>query len=158
MGTRFWPVGPEKIDWTMDLDVPSFGPLHLRSSVAEIKRHLGRPSNPTWLFTGPLLWYQHGPIIALDGRALASLNIAWEDTNDAAGETPVLFGGIVQPARNLTQEMIMRAFGEPIRLEDDDESESTDIEWLRGHHSVSLGVWNDGTIFSIGFKLPHWGD
>lgn len=45
-GTRFWPPGPEKLDWTIDLTDGTFGPLRLGSTSDEIKAALGRPDYP----------------------------------------------------------------------------------------------------------------
>lgn len=70
-GTRFWPIGPEKLDWIIDLSDGSFGPLRLGSTAGEIKAALGQPDYPQFFGIRRNLVYERFALyLSLDGSQL----------------------------------------------------------------------------------------
>ncbi|HEY0072976.1 MAG TPA: hypothetical protein VGB77_02665 [Abditibacteriaceae bacterium] len=70
-GTRFWPLGPEKLDWTIDLTDGTFGPLRLGSTADDIKAALGRPNYPQIFGVRRNLFYERFALyLSLDENQL----------------------------------------------------------------------------------------
>lgn len=46
VGPPTWPPGPATIDWDLDLERGSLGPLRIGSTVDEVAQYLGRPDRP----------------------------------------------------------------------------------------------------------------
>ena len=88
-GTRFWPIGPQKLDWPIDLTDGTFGPLRLDSTADEIKAALGRPDYPQIFGVRRNLCYERFALyLSLDESQLINdFQIAIPEREDAFDET-----------------------------------------------------------------------
>jgi hypothetical protein len=88
-GTRFWPPGPQKLDWTVDLSDGTFGPLRLGSTSDEIKAALGRPDNGQFFGIGRYLVYGRFSLyLSLDeSQLLRDFQISIDEREDELDES-----------------------------------------------------------------------
>jgi hypothetical protein len=150
-GTRSWPPGPSKVDWTLDFADLEFGPLRSGSTLDEVKRHLGRPSHGTWFSTPGFLSYPALNLrIDLEDEKLFGLEISWEDPSDDAGFDPRirLSEGSYATARTVTEERITAAFGQP---GSEDREKAAMISWYRRDDVIFVDLSDNGKIVGIGF-------
>lgn len=148
-GSRFWKKGPRRVDWILDLESSSFGPLRLGTVLDDVKKLLGRPSDATWNRTPYYLAYHHlGLELSFDKeRKLDDLTI---DPN-LANPTVRLSAFTSAPARSVTEPMIIEALGKP---SSSDREGSLMIEWLQRGHCSYLDLSEEGEIVGIGFMSP----
>jgi hypothetical protein len=83
-GTRFWPVGPQKLDWAVDLSDGTFGPLRLGSTADEIKTALGRPYNAQFFGIGRSLVYNHFSLYLIldESHCIQNFEISMDERED----------------------------------------------------------------------------
>jgi len=151
-GSRWWPPGPSTVDWTLDLADLEFGPIRIGTSLADLKRLLGRPAFGTWFFKPMYLSYPAMNLrLDIDEDKMWGLEISWEDLTDDSGFDPrVRLGdGMYATARTLTREIISSALGPAIAV---DLEEQSMISWVRGDDIVFVDLSDDGKIAGVGFS------
>ena len=114
-GTRFWPLGPEKVDWTVDLADGTFGPLRLGSTSDEIKTALGRPDYPQFFGVGRTLVYGRFSLyLSLDAsQLLHDFQISMDEREDEDYQTDTK---PIQPASPFANPLETSRFDPDVRL------------------------------------------
>jgi hypothetical protein len=91
-GSRFWPLGPEKLDWIVDLTDGTFGPLRLGSTGDEIKAALGRPDSGQFFGVGRTLFHRRFSLyLSLDeSQHIRSFELSIDEREDELDESDAI--------------------------------------------------------------------